>query len=143
MGSSLTKKEDLSKCGTRGMEAARVPAPTVSLHDRTVLRCFAAFFTLSPRDRRNRCTHASLQYCACAPPCPEQSLANHHRHRTHDVNEGTFPARTPRTCLAESGACLRSNLRTASIFSLSLESTLSMAMAATLAKTEGSGDGGR
>ena len=33
------------------------------------------------------------------------------------------------TCLADSGACLRSSLRTASIFSLSLASTLSMAIA--------------
>lgn len=44
-----------------------VPAPMVSLQDRTVLRCFAAFFTLSPLARRNRSTHASLQYIACSP----------------------------------------------------------------------------
>jgi hypothetical protein len=67
-----------SSSGRMGMEGnggsrapPGVPAPTVSLHDRTVLRCFAAFFTLSPRDRRNRSTHASLQYCACSPPWPK------------------------------------------------------------------------
>jgi hypothetical protein len=36
----------------------------VSLQDSAARSCFAAFFTLSPRDRRNRSTHASLQYCA-------------------------------------------------------------------------------
>jgi hypothetical protein len=73
MGSSLTKKK-ISVNAERDEWKLSVPAPTVSLQDRTVLRCFAAFFTLSPRDRKNRCTHASLQYCACSPP--------------HDQNKG-------------------------------------------------------
>ena len=65
-----------------------VPAPTVSLHERTVLRCLAAFFTLSPRDRRNRSTHASLQHCACSPPWPadqKTSLLGAETSRGRDV----------------------------------------------------------
>ena len=69
-------------------ELMSVPAPTVSLHERTVLRCFAAFFTLSPRDRRNRSTHASLQHCACSPPWPadqKTSLLGAETSRGRDV----------------------------------------------------------
>lgn len=43
-----------------------VPVPMLSLHESTALKCFAAFFTLSPLALKNLSTHASLQnfsYC--------------------------------------------------------------------------------
>jgi hypothetical protein len=58
------------------------------------------------------------------------------------VQEAKLAGSRAVTCLADSGACLRSSLRTASIFSLSLASTLSMAIAGALTRRKEEGEVG-